>query len=182
MSAAPRGPYGTEAEALTEPAVREVYAAMRATPGTGAGQDGAEKIMLRACDAAGVALGAYDAGILRWLAGFEPQACAAIAGIIARAAGGNAQPALCWCGHLERAHNAVLQSGGCGFCTECAPGRCGRYEAARPGQAADAEEPDAAAQLAEIRLVLEAFDWERDDRQYALEQIDDIVNRGGSRG
>jgi hypothetical protein len=35
-----------------------------------------------------------------------------------------------------------------------------------------------AGQLAQIRLVLEAFDWETDDRQYALEQIDDIVNRG----
>ena len=34
------------------------------------------------------------------------------------------------------------------------------------------------ASVAEIRLVLEAFDWETDDRQYALEQIDDIVNRG----
>ena len=35
-----------------------------------------------------------------------------------------------------------------------------------------------AEQLEEIRLVLEAFDWETDDRQFALEQIDDIVNRG----
>jgi hypothetical protein len=37
---------------------------------------------------------------------------------------------------------------------------------------------DAEALLAEVRLVLAAFDWETDDRQYALEQIDDIVNRG----
>ena len=34
-----------------------------------------------------------------------------------------------------------------------------------------------AAQLAEIRLVLEAFDWEFSDRQLALEAIDRIVNR-----
>jgi hypothetical protein len=33
-----------------------------------------------------------------------------------------------------------------------------------------------ASQLAQVRLVLEAFDWETDDRQYALEQIEDIVN------
>ena len=92
------------------------------------------------------------------------------------------KPALCRCGHLERVHNTVGQSGSRGFCTECEPGRCGRYEAARPGQAADAKEPDAAAQLAEIRAVFEAFEWERDDRQYALEQIDDIVNRDGSHG
>ena len=31
-------------------------------------------------------------------------------------------------------------------------------------------------QLAEVRAVLDAFDWETDDRQYALKQIDDIVN------
>lgn len=37
-----------------------------------------------------------------------------------------------------------------------------------------------AAQLEEIRLVLEVFDWKTDDRQYALEQIDDIVNRSRS--
>lgn len=37
----------------------------------------------------------------------------------------------------------------------------------------------AAVQLAEIRLVLEAFDWETDSRQYALEQIDDIVKGDG---
>jgi hypothetical protein len=39
-----------------------------------------------------------------------------------------------------------------------------------------AQVPTAAAQLEEIRLVLEAFDWAVDDRQYALEQIDQIVN------
>lgn len=38
------------------------------------------------------------------------------------------------------------------------------------------EKPDpASAQLAQIRLVLEHFDWQLDDRQYALEQIDDIL-------
>jgi hypothetical protein len=31
------------------------------------------------------------------------------------------------------------------------------------------------ATLAAIRLVLGSFDWETDDRQYALEQIDDIL-------
>ncbi len=30
-------------------------------------------------------------------------------------------------------------------------------------------------QLEQIRLVLDSFDWETDDRQYALEQIDDIL-------
>ena len=43
------------------------------------------------------------------------------------------------------------------------------------------ERPDPAAdQLAQIRLVLDSFDWETDDRQYALEQIEQIVS-GASR-
>lgn len=38
--------------------------------------------------------------------------------------------------------------------------------------------PTPAAQLEEIRLVLEAFDWKTDDRQYALEQIEQIMSGG----
>ena len=37
---------------------------------------------------------------------------------------------------------------------------------------------DPAAQLAEVRAVLAAFDWEFDDRQYALEKIERIVTGG----
>ena len=37
---------------------------------------------------------------------------------------------------------------------------------------------DAAAKLAKVRAVLVAFDWERDDRQYALEEIERIVTEG----
>lgn len=51
-------------------------------------------------------------------------------------------------------------------------------EAARPADVPPPGEPAAMQQLADIRLVLDAFCWETDDRQYALEQIDDIVNRG----
>ena len=47
------------------------------------------------------------------------------------------------------------------------------------GDQAAGQFPAAATQLAEIRLVLDAFDWETDDRQYALKQIDDIVNGDG---
>ncbi len=43
-----------------------------------------------------------------------------------------------------------------------------------------AQHPTAAGQLAQIRLVLDSFDWESDDRQFALEQIDEIL-RGGAR-
>jgi hypothetical protein len=37
---------------------------------------------------------------------------------------------------------------------------------------------DAAAKLAAVRGVLRAFDWERGDRQYALEEIERIVTAG----
>ena len=59
-----------------------------------------------------------------------------------------------------------------------AVGRPARRHARRccSPRSAQPRRPGPAAQLEEIRLVLEAFDWETDDRQYALEQIDDIVN------
>jgi hypothetical protein len=37
---------------------------------------------------------------------------------------------------------------------------------------------DPAAKLARVREVLAAFDWEHDDRQYALEAIESIVFEG----
>jgi hypothetical protein len=40
------------------------------------------------------------------------------------------------------------------------------------------ERQDEARQLAEVRAVLAAFDWESDDRQYALERIERIVTGG----
>lgn len=40
------------------------------------------------------------------------------------------------------------------------------------------ERQDGARQLAEVRAVLAAFDWEFDDRQYALEAIERIVTGG----
>ena len=35
---------------------------------------------------------------------------------------------------------------------------------------------DAALKLAQIRAIFAAFDWEHDDRQYALEEIERIVS------
>ena len=37
---------------------------------------------------------------------------------------------------------------------------------------------DDSAKLAAVRAVLKAFDWETDDRQYALEEIERIVMDG----
>lgn len=41
-----------------------------------------------------------------------------------------------------------------------------------------AERQDGARQLAEVLQILTAFDWEFDDRQYALEAIERIVTGG----
>jgi hypothetical protein len=46
---------------------------------------------------------------------------------------------------------------------------------ARPGPRHPRRRIDAGRQLAEIRAVLAAFDWEHHDRQTALERIDQIA-------
>jgi hypothetical protein len=77
------GPYETERQAAN--AARHIY---DSDPGTGAWGTGNHKLLEDACTAAGVHLGAYDQGILLWLAGWEPSTCAVIAGLIRRAHGG----------------------------------------------------------------------------------------------
>ena len=42
-------------------------------------------VIRRACEAAGVELGAYDQRIIDWLSGFEDSVCAVVAGLVARA-------------------------------------------------------------------------------------------------
>ncbi|MFY9927101.1 MAG: hypothetical protein WAK82_03770 [Streptosporangiaceae bacterium] len=83
------GPLETERRARELPAVRAVYAAYGAGPGKMTPHNLA--MLEGACEAAGVGLGAYDRRVLAWLAGFEPQACAVVAGLIARANGGRAR-------------------------------------------------------------------------------------------
>jgi len=78
------GPFESESQALAAPAVRAVYRAYDA--GTTSLHDGAADLLLSACERAKVTLGAYDRRILLWLAGFEPQAAVAVAGVIVRAA------------------------------------------------------------------------------------------------
>jgi hypothetical protein len=81
----PLGPFETEQEAIRHPAVRAVYAAMRASVRRGVMAEQEQQMLEGACEAAGVEIGAYDRRILAWLAGFEPQSCAVVAGLIARA-------------------------------------------------------------------------------------------------
>jgi hypothetical protein len=74
------GPFETEREARQ--AAQHIY---DSPPGTGAWGSGNHKLLEDACRTAGVELGAYDHGILVWLAGFEPSTVATIAALITRA-------------------------------------------------------------------------------------------------
>ena len=86
------GPYETQREALDLPAVQAVYEAFRADPGVGRMAPHSLRMLEEACAAAGVGLGAYDRRVLAWLAGWEPQVCAVIAGLISRAHDAGATP------------------------------------------------------------------------------------------
>jgi len=88
------GPFESEQQALGTPAVREIYAAFQARPRQGRIHPGSLAMLRAACEKADVELGAYDLRILSWLAGWEPQACAVIAGLITRAGirGGAVRP------------------------------------------------------------------------------------------
>jgi hypothetical protein len=77
-------PFESESQALATPAIQAVYRAYDV--GTTSLRDAAADLLLSACEKAGVTLGAYDRRILVWLAGFEPQAATAVAGVIVRAA------------------------------------------------------------------------------------------------
>jgi hypothetical protein len=72
-------PYESEREARA--AVQHITAS---SPGSW--EDGMRRLLEDACRAAGVQLGAYDHRILLWLAGWEPQMCAVVAGLVTRAA------------------------------------------------------------------------------------------------
>jgi hypothetical protein len=79
------GPFETERQVQELPAVRAVYEAFGADPGVGRMTPHNGRMLRESCAAAGVALGAFDARIVSWLAGWEPETCAVIAGLISRA-------------------------------------------------------------------------------------------------
>lgn len=87
------GPFDTEGQARDLPAVRAVYAAFDRDHGTGKMAPHSYLMLISACEAAGVEMGAYDKRILAWLAGYEPQTCAVICGLISRAAEAAGKPA-----------------------------------------------------------------------------------------
>lgn len=79
------GPFESERQAGSSPAARAVYAAFDADPGPGKMKPHNLAVLTRACEAAGVELGAYDERILAGVANWEPATCVVIAGIIRRA-------------------------------------------------------------------------------------------------
>ena len=79
------GPFETERQARETPAVQAVYAAFDAAPRQGGMGEPNHKLLCEAISAAGVELGAHDHRIVRWLAGWEPETCAVIAGLVSRA-------------------------------------------------------------------------------------------------
>lgn len=89
-------PIDTEQQVRELPEVRAVYAAFDADPGVGKMTPHNQRMLLDALAEAGVYLGAYDHRIVEWLAGWEPQTVATVAGWVTRAS----QAA-----ELERAHS-----------------------------------------------------------------------------
>lgn len=79
------GPYETEQQVRELSAVRAVYDAFERDPGAGKMTPHCRRILDDACSAAGLETGAYDHRILVWLAGWGPDTCAVVAGLITRA-------------------------------------------------------------------------------------------------
>ena len=79
------GPFETGQQARDVPAVRAIYDAMHVSHRRGVMGELGYRLLDEACEAADVKVGAYDHRILIWLAGFEPETCAVVAGLIARA-------------------------------------------------------------------------------------------------
>jgi hypothetical protein len=77
------GPYEVERQARAD--VADIYLQARHSVRREVLGEANHALLTGACERAGVALGAYDARILAWLAGWEPQMCAVLVGLITRA-------------------------------------------------------------------------------------------------
>jgi hypothetical protein len=89
----PDGPYQTDTQARQRPEVRAIYDAAHEITRRGVLAEGNHRLLEQACTTARVELGAYDRRILAWLAGWEPEVCAVVAGLISRAATAQRAPA-----------------------------------------------------------------------------------------
>ena len=79
-------PFDSDRQARELPEVAAIYAAFERDHGIGKMALHSHRLLCEALSAAGVELGAYDHRIVGWLAGWEPQTCAVIAGWVQRAA------------------------------------------------------------------------------------------------
>jgi|SRR5579875_3080380 len=79
------GPLETLRQARDVPAVRATYDAAHASPRRGVLGERNAAMLDEACRAAGIRRGAWDYRILAWLAGWEPETCVVVAGLIQRA-------------------------------------------------------------------------------------------------
>jgi len=84
-AAASAGPFDTDREVRETPAVRAVREAFDADPGAGKMAPHIHRMLCEALTEARVELGAYDHRIVLWMAGWEAETCAVIAGLIIRA-------------------------------------------------------------------------------------------------
>ncbi len=133
MSARRLGPFETGSEAML---------AVRREDGSFTGAAVLFDLLKETLQEAGVELGRWDWRIVRWLAAWDVQTVAAVAGWVGRASDRSVEP--------EQ-----------------------REALAEEDQGAEDRR-----RLGEIRGVLAGFDWEHDDRQYALEQIERIAEGG----
>jgi hypothetical protein len=78
----PGGPYETEQQTRADVAC--VYEQSRRSTLRDALAEANYAYLINACERAGVELGRYDARILTWLANWEPETCAVVAGLICR--------------------------------------------------------------------------------------------------
>jgi hypothetical protein len=86
------GPFNSLHDAENTPAVRAIYDRVRDPKAPqGLLRELSSKLVLDACDAAGVELGDQDRRTIGWLGNWEPHTCQVIAGLIERAyeAGGH---------------------------------------------------------------------------------------------
>lgn len=77
------GPFESDDEVRALPEVAAIYEAY--DHGFGTGNLSGAPLITAACDAAGVAIGAYDARTIEWMGNWEPHTCAVFAGLIRRA-------------------------------------------------------------------------------------------------
>lgn len=86
---AEHGPFATLREAENTPAVRAIYDKVRDPKAPrGMLSELSSRLILNACEAAGVELGEQDRRTIAWLGNWEPHVCQVIAGLIHRAAEG----------------------------------------------------------------------------------------------